>query len=199
VDEINLDDLPNQFVIKCNHDSGSVVICKDKKTFDWEAAKRKIGNCLNNDYGREYAETQYKDVKKGIVCERYLEDENGRIVDYKFYCFNGEPKLLYCSAPHQEDEKLQYDFYDINWKRLNITRQGTIHMKKPADKPENFDEMLSIARDLSQPFPFVRIDLFSVNNRIYLSEFTFVPTAGLAKYEEAGVDLWLGSLLELSV
>jgi hypothetical protein len=198
VDEIDIDDLPNRFVMKCNHDCGSVVICKDKNNFDWKVASEKLRIALKNDYWKENAEVQYSNVKKCIVSEKYLEDSNGSLLDYKFYCFNGEPRLLYCTAPHIEGELLQMDYFDINFNRLNITRKGTTHLKCSITKPEKWEEMLTIARELSAPFPFVRIDLFSVNNKIYLSEFTFIPTGGLAKYEEEGIDLWLGTQLKLN-
>lgn len=193
--DIDFDVLPNRFVLKCNHDSGSIIVCTDKNGMDRAQVVCKLNQSLNHEYWKDNVEIQYKYVKKGIVCEKYLEDEEKGLVDYKFYCYNGIPKLLYCTLPHKKDEKLQMNFYDLNWNKLPIHRKDTVNIKNPVKKPEKFNEMIEIASELSAPFPFVRIDLFCVNNKIYFGEFTFVPTAGLAKYEEPNADEKLGEML----
>ena len=183
--------------MKCNHDSGSVVICKDKKYFDWEKEKVKLDKSLHTDYWKNNVELQYRKVKKGIVCEKYLEDESGGLVDYKFHCFNGIPRLVYCTNPHEEGEKLEMNFFDMNFCKVEIHRKGTKDMPKLPSKPEQFDKMVEIASKLSKPYPFVRVDLFLCKGKIYLGELTFIPTAGMGKFEEAEVDLMLGGWIKL--
>lgn len=197
VSDIRLEELPDSFVLKCNHDSGSVIVCKDKKSFDWEKEKKKLANSLKKDFWLEYAETQYKYVEKCIICEKYLEDSTGGLVDYKFYCFNGEPKLLYCTNPYDGSELLEMNFFDMDFRLLDIHRKNTQDMKAIPEKPAQFDEMVRIATDLSTPFPFVRIDLFVCMEKIYIGEFTFLPSGGLQKFEEPNVDKMLGDWLNI--
>lgn len=194
VDEIDIAEFPNSFVLKCNHDSGSIVICENKNDFDWRRCKVKLKNSLKKDYWLDHAEVQYKYVKKKIICEKYLENTKGQIVDYKFYCFHGEPRFLYCSF--SKGNKSVYNFYDINFKPIAISRKDH-EQDYSLQKPKNWIELTETARKLCQPFPFVRVDLFDCNDKIYFSEFTFCPTAGLAKYNEKEVDEKLGELLTL--
>lgn len=119
------------------------------------------------------------------------------VIDYKFFCFNGKPRFLYCSY-FDDNGELFIDYYDCNWKFLEITRKGHKNDSKHIiSRPNNFENMKGIASELSKPFPFVRIDLFTVNSRIYFSEFTFLPTGGLAKYENPNADKEMGNYLDL--
>lgn len=195
VEEISLDDLPDQFVLKCNHDSGSTIICKNKKKFDFEDAKNKLGKCLKQDFWLNNVEVQYKNVPKKIICEEYLTSENSILIDYKFFCFNGEPKFLYCQTTN-DDGWENISFYDCDWNPLAIKRKGH-DLAEPINCPSNYNEMLNISKKLSKPFPFVRVDLLVVEDKIYFSEFTFVPTGGLMQYEDDTTDYELGKLLDL--
>lgn len=199
VEDIDYANLPDSFVLKCNHDAGSVIICENKKQFNWETAKNKLKESLNADYWLSNCELQYKFVKKGIVCEKYLMDSTGAgLTDYKFYCFNGEPRFLYCTFPHRENEKLQMRFYDLNWKPMGFSRKDTQDLSFDLECPSSLNEMIDISRKLAEPFPFARIDLFNCNGRIYFSEITLIPTAGLGKYDKSGVDERLGEMLVIS-
>lgn len=197
VSEIKPEELPDSFVLKCNHDSGSVIVCKNKKSFDWEKEKKKLAKSLKKDFWLDYGETQYKYVEKCIICETYLEDDAGGLVDYKFYCFNGEPKLLYCTNPYDGSELLEMNFFDMDFQLLDIHRKNTQDMKVIPQKPAQFDEMVRIAADLAAPFPFVRIDLFVCKEKIYIGEFTFLPSGGLQKFKEPNVDQMLGDWLNI--
>lgn len=158
-DDINFDQLPDSFVLKCNHDSGSVVICENKTDFDFEEAKRKLMFALSKDhyaYGREWP---YKNVPRRIIAEKYLGAENGMkgfsILDYKFFCFNGEPKIMYISNDRGNDPRT--DFFDMNFRHLPI------QMKDPnADvapmKPKEFELMRDISKRLSEDIPHLRVD-----------------------------------------
>ena len=132
---------------------------------------------MHEDFWKIYCETQYKDVSKAILVEEFLADE---IQTYKFYCFNGEPKIAYVSSNGENGEKdLYLDYFDENWNWLDITLTTHLHSKKPIPKPQNYDAMKNIARELSKGFPFVRVDLYNIDGVIKFSELTFVPTGGV--------------------
>lgn len=195
VDDIHMKDMPKSFVLKCNHDSGSVVICKNKDDFDWEKEKRKLRKSLKKDYWTDNCEVQYKFVQKKIIAEEYIQSDQG-LIDYKFFCFNGKPLFLYCTFPHEE-EQYQMRFYDLNWKPLSFRRTDTQDLKREISKPEQLEEMIEISKKLSGDFPFARIDLYNVGEKIYFSEITLLPTGGLGKYDDKSIDRKLGDLLEI--
>lgn len=195
VDDIHMKDMPKSFVLKCNHDSGSVVICKNKDDFDWGKEKRKLRKSLKKDYWTDNCEVQYKFVPKRIIAEEYIQSDQG-LIDYKFFCFNGKPLFLYCTFPHEE-EQYQMRFYDLNWKPLSFRRTDTQDLKREISKPEQLEEMIEISKKLSGDFPFARIDLYNVGEKIYFSEITLLPTGGLGKYDDKSIDRKLGDLLEI--
>ena len=165
-DEIDFATLPEQFVLKCNHDSGGLAICKDKKTFDKKKAKKKINKSLKDNFfyiGREY---QYKNIKPRIICEKFISDNGNVPMDYKIYCFNGEPDvILVCKDRFRDDShKAQYLFFDQNWNFMPLNK-GDESIENPnIEKPKNLDMMLSIAKKLSEDFIFARIDLYRWKN-----------------------------------
>ena len=173
VEDIKISDLPDKFVLKCTHDSGSVVICKDKETFDLEAAKRKLQKALNSNYFYYSREWIYRNIKPQIICEPYMEDfEDEELRDYKFFCFDGKVKFLYVATDRFKDGGVKFTFFDENYNFLPI-----IHAHHYADplpeKPDKFDEMKKIAEKLSEGIRQVRVDLYECNGRIYFSEYTF--------------------------
>ena len=179
--EIDFAKLPNQFVIKCTHDSGSVVVCRDKSNFDMNLAKAKIDAGMQRnayDYAREW---QYKNIKPRIIIEKYLEQDDGEtIIDYKFFCFNGEPKFFYVSQGLENHATARISFYDLDGKRMPFERSDYEGFEK--DKlPIHKDEMIEIARKAASaiPSPFLRVDLYEINGKIYFSEFTLHPCSGV--------------------
>ena len=178
-DDINFEELPNQFVIKCNHDSGGLVICNDKTTMNIKKSKKIITKSLKSNFyyiGREY---QYNAIKPKIICEKYL-DDNGKIPDdYKIYCFNGKPDIvLLCKDRFtQGSHRARYLFYDKDWNFLPFNKGDDLIEKPNIVKPENLDEMLKIAETLSKDFIFARIDLYNINGKIYFGEITLSPNA----------------------
>lgn len=179
-DEIDFDKLPQQFVLKCTHDCGGLVICKDKDKLNKAEAKKKLEKSLKNNffwYGREWP---YKNVKPQIICEKYMTDspDTSEFTDYKFYCFNGYVDCVMVCLERSSGNTKFY-FFDENWelKRLNIRGKNA-----PKDftlpKPECMDEMFRIAAKLSQGIPFVRVDLYQSNGQIYFGELTFFPASG---------------------
>ncbi|MDV7750952.1 ATP-grasp fold amidoligase family protein [Enterococcus faecium] len=178
-DDIEWGTLPNQFVLKCNHDSGGLVICRDKEKFDKSAAKKKINKCLKKNYfwhGREWV---YKNIKPRILAEKYMENiGETEISDYKFYCFNGEPKFLYVSTGLENHKTARMGFFDLDFNMLPVRRTDYLAFDEPPKKPTQLKEMLVMAQKLSEGFPFLRVDLYEIDGRVYFSELTFIPCSG---------------------
>lgn len=192
-DDISFDELPNSFVLKCNHDQGSVILVPDKKKLDKNEVISNLNYKLRRNlyYGtREYP---YKKIPPRVFAEAYLGDS---IIDYKFYCFNGSPKFLYCGQGLTEDHSLKIDFYDLTWNLMPFYREDYNRLGK-VPKPKHLEEMIEIARILSKNVPFVRIDLFEVGGNIYFSEFTLYPASGFMPFVPIEYDRIVGDWLEL--
>lgn len=176
-EEINFEQLPNEFVLKTNHGSGKVYICNDKNKFDIEMCKKKLDEELKQDFSKQSLEYHYAYIKPKIMCEEYLKEENRMTpLDYKIHCFHGKADcILLCS---EREKKLKYDYYDLDWNYLNYSKQE-YRSSKNYDKPSNLNEMIKIAEELSKDFSFVRVDLYNINNKIYFGELTFTPAAGM--------------------
>lgn len=174
-DEINWGGLPNQYVLKCNHSCGANLIVKDSRQLNIEEACKKLKKWLKEDYWAS-GEVQYKYIKKKIIAEEYLGDGDN-LKTYKFFCFNGEPRILYVSL--EEDKYINY--YDIDFNLLNMKLEGHENYQKQIKRSDNFEEMIKIAKKLSADFPFVRVDLYDSFGKIYISELTFIPTGGYMK------------------
>jgi len=171
-EDIEWDSFPEKFVVKCNHACGTNIIVKDKSKLDVNAATKQLKKWMKIDLWRE-GELQYKFIEKKIIVEEYL--ENGEEFEtYKFYCFNGEPKVLYVST--NDDYYLSY--FDMDYNRLPIKKHGCEPIKGHDEKPLHWDDMLRVSRLLSKDFPFVRVDLYDTPEKIYISELTFIPTGG---------------------
>ncbi len=198
VEDIDFDALPDQFVLKCTHDSGGLVICKDKSKLDIEAAKRKLSQSLKSDFYYVGREWPYKNVKPRILAEAYMEDaETAELRDYKFYCFDGKAKAVLIATDRQkEDEKAKYDFYDMDFQHLDF-RRGCQNSKKALKKPESFETMLKIVGTLSKGFPHVRVDLYEVDGKDYFGEMTFYPGNGMVPFDPEEWDYTFGSWIKL--
>mgnify|MGYP002732100469 FL=1 len=189
------DEYPNQFVIKCNHGCGYNILVSDKRKFDVNDVVATISNWLREDYWKIYCEPQYKDVPKRFIIEEYLADD---IKTYKFYCFNGSPEVCYISTNGENGEKdLYLDYFDMDWNWLPITLEGHEHDKQKIEKPIGFEKMKKLAAQLSKDFPFVRVDLYDVEGKVYFSELTFIPTGGNMKLTPASVLNEWGNKLKL--
>lgn len=201
-EEIDFDRLPKQFVLKCTHDSGGLFICKDKSNLDFLAARKKISRSLKNNFYYLNREWPYKNVVPRIIAEQYLEenDSNGGLTDYKFFCFHGKAQFLYVSRGLENHKTAQISFYDLAGNELPFYRSDYRTLGKLA-LPCNYDEMLFCANTLAQSIdsPFVRIDLYSINNNVYFSEITFSPCGGLLPFTPEIWDLELGKLIQLDI
>lgn len=165
-DEIDFDKLPDQFVLKTTHDSGGVVICKNKTTLDKNAAKVKLEKSLKNNYYYTSKEWPYKNVVPRIIAEKYMEDESGELCDYKLFCFDGKMKALFIATDRFTlGEETKFDFFDENFNHLPFTN-GHPNATKPIKKPESFGQMKELAEKHSQKNPHVRVDFYSINGKI---------------------------------
>lgn len=197
-DDIDFESLPNQFVLKCNHNSGlGLCICKDKSKLDIKKVKRNLRKGLKQDYyllGREWP---YKDVPRKIIAEKYMTDETGtNLRDYKFYCFDGKSKVVGIYQDRNTDKETTGDFFDMDFNWLDFTFNMPNAKVKPS-KPNHFEKMKEIAEILSKGIPHVRVDLYLSNDRIYFGELTFFDGSGFDKIEPFEWDVKLGSWLNL--
>lgn len=196
-DEIDFDKLPNQFILKATHDSGSYTICKDKLLFDKNVAENKLSKCLKQNFYYILREYQYKNVKPKLIAEQYMYDESGaELRDYKFYCFNGIPKVLLIASGRASD--MVFDFYDMNLNRLRYVPGKHGVMNDPIVHIPSFDKMKEIAKKLTKNMIHVRLDLYNIRGRIYFGEFTFHDGGGMNDIPKEW-DLWLGDLIRLPI
>lgn len=195
-DDIEFDKLEAPFVLKTTHSSGVIAVVKDKETFDYETTKKKFNKSLRQNYFYSCREWPYKNVKPRIIVEKFIKDsKEDNLPVYKFFCFNGEPYLVQTI----KNDKTTYetiDYFDMDWKRLDL-RQNFNNSEVPLDRPNNFEEMKELASKLSSGFPFVRVDLYSVDGKIYFSEFTFFSDAGYQRFYPDEWDLKLGEKIVL--
>lgn len=197
-EEINFNELPDQFVIKCTHDSGGIVICKDKSNFSIEEARKKINKCMKNNYYRSWREWPYKNVKPRIIIEKYMEDDKTKeLRDYKFFCFNGKPQYLYVSEGLNNHQTAKMDFFNMNFEKAPFYRADYNRFNVDPEKPKRFEEMKLIAEKLAQNLKFVRVDFYDVDGKIYFGEITFFPGAGFGKFIPEEYDKVLGDLITL--
>ena len=195
-EDIVFDKLPEQFVLKCNHDSGSVKIVRDKEKIDHKEFSKFFNSRLKiNPYtiGREYP---YKKVKPMIIAEKYMTPEGcNDIEDYKFFCFNGKPEIMFIATDRSTDCK--FDFFDMDFNHLDIEN---IHPQsgRTFDKPLLFNEMKEIASILSSGMKFVRIDLYEIQGKIYFGEFTFFHGGGFWLFKPNEWEEKLGTLIEIT-
>ena len=196
-DEIPFDSLPDAFVLKCTHDSGGLVICRDKNSLNRETARAKIEKSLVNNYyylGREWC---YKDIKPRIIAEQYMEDPvTKELRDYKFFCFDGVVKALFIATDRQSKSSTTFDFFDADFNHLDV-RQGHPNAKVVPEKPKCFDEMMRLSQVLSEGFPHVRVDFYEVDGKVYFGELTFYHFDGLMPFDPPEWDLTFGKWLRL--
>lgn len=196
-EEIDFNMLPNQFVLKCTHDSGGLVICKDKSFFDMADAKKKLTRSLKRNYYKSYGEWPYKDVPPRIIAEKYMEDENGELRDYKFFCFDGIVKSLFIATDRQKkDVATKFDFFDREFNHLPFTK-GHPNSIIPPTKPSCFNEMIRLAEILSENIPHVRVDLYEIKGKVYFGEMTFYDNSGIVPFNPPIYDEIWGEWIRL--
>ena len=220
VEDIDLSALPERFVLKCTHDSGSAVICTDKATFDLEAAKKRLTERLALDYGARFREWPYSKVPRRLLAERFLDSarndkmegaRNDNFVistkdqgsarrdlnDYKFFCFGGKPELLFIATERNNPlTETRFDFFDAEFRHIPV-RNGHPNADVPPAKPEGFEKMKELAAVLSEGLPFVRVDFYETGGKVYFGEMTLYHWSGLRPFEPEEYDLTFGNMIKL--
>ena len=195
-EDIDFDKLPSQFVLKANHDSSGATICKDKQAIDHKHLQKHFNKLLRRNYFYHLREWPYKNMKPLIIAEELLVDKTfERLRDYKFWCFNGVPIYMYCTVKGGE---VFENFYDMDFSPVKINHGFKRH-EPEFDKPMCFDEMKNLAQKLSKDIPFVRVDFFEVNGKLYFGEFTFYDWGGMKPFGSMQQDLELGTLINIDV
>lgn len=197
--QIDFDALPKQFVLKCTHDSGSVVICEDKESFDRQAAGEKLTKAMKKNYYDTYREWPYKDVKPRIIVEKYMVDESGDdLKDYKILCFNGRAKIIETHENRYTKGKVHTQtFYTQNWEKLDIYQVDLYPTKTPREKPAQMDTLISMSEKIAKDMYHVRVDWYLINGNIYFGEITFYDGSGFEPFPAKKDNLYLGNLMEL--
>lgn len=196
--DIDFDKLPYQFVLKCTHDSGGLVICRDKSKFDIEAARKKINRSLKRNYYYSSREWPYKNVKPRIIAEQYMEDKtDGELRDYKFYCFDGFIKALLLATSRQSEGGPYFDYFDYNFNHLALTDHWHKNATKTPHKPSHFDEMVRLSKVLSKGIPHVRVDFYEANGHVYFGELTFYDMGGYSRIHPDEWEVEWGDLIKL--
>lgn len=195
-EEINWESLPDKFVLKCTHGSGTNIICLDKSKLNIDLAKEKLNKWMKKSwywYGREWS---YKNVTPRIICEKYMVDESGKeLKDYKVFCFNGSPKIIQVDFNRFKGHKR--NLYDTDWNYIHASIQEPTDPNTVIKKPEKLDKMLELARLLSKDFAHVRVDFYSINDRIYFGEMTFYHGAGFQKFTPESLGVKMGNWIKL--
>lgn len=197
-EEIDFNLLPSQFVIKCTHDSGGLVICKDKSKININETKKIIKKSLRRNYYYTGREWPYKNVKPRIIVEKYMEDKNSNTMkDYKFFCFNGEPKIMYLSEGLENHATARMSFFDMNFKITTCKRTDYKLLDYTPQKPVNFEKMKEFAKILSKDIPHVRLDFYEINGKLYFGELTFSTCSGYVSFEDEEWNYKLGSYIDI--
>ncbi len=197
-EEVDFNSLPDKFVIKCNHNSGQgLYICKNKSEMNEAEVRSNLQKALEADYFIRFREWPYKDVERRIIAEKFIEDkssDDGDLKDYKFMCFNGKVQCSFVCSERKSD--LKVSFFDRDWNPMPFERHYP-RSNKPIPKPVHYEEMIKLAESLSKGIPFVRVDFYDVDDKIYFGELTFFPGSG---FEEFTPEIWderLGSLINI--
>jgi len=167
-DEIPFDMLPDQFVLKCTHDCGSIIICKDKSKLDIKNVRKHFIKCLSRNYYYRTREWPYKNIKPRIIAEKFMEAESiETLTDYRFFCFNGKPKAIFCDSNILEKKKNIRNIYNVEWNYIPLSVRYPTDPNRMVKKPEKIKEMLNLIKILSKDIPHIRVDFYTINNKIY--------------------------------
>lgn len=193
--EINFEELPERFVLKLNTGSGYNIICKDKEKINRKKVINQLNNWLKEDYFKIKKEPQYKNIEKKIICEKYMENKKGELLDYKLFCFNGKTEFIEVDFDRFENHAM--NFYDLKWNLMDLKKGKYPNYSGKLEKPENLNEMIEVAEKLSEELPFARIDLYDIDNKIYFGEITLTPAGGLTPFIPLDKDLLYAKKIKL--
>ena len=196
-DDIDFDILPKNFVLKPTHTSGDIYFCEDKSQLDRKALRKTVNRWMRRNFYHQSREWGYKCIKPRIVAqELLLEEDGGTLRDYKFMCFNGEPKCFQITQNHRNGIGTTVNYYDMQWNPLPVRKKYSVGQGL-AHPPIGFNQMVILCKTLAKPFPFVRMDFYISCGHIYFGEFTFCPGSGIERYYPDDWDLIFGNWLEL--
>jgi len=195
---IDFDALPEKFVLKCTHDSGGVVVCKDKSTLDRAKALSKLNTSLKRDYYKYSREWPYKNVKPRIIAENLLENQAGtELQDYKVFCCDGEPEIILVCSDRFLASGMKKDFYGKEWNKLALKRPDYATSEGTVSRPARFEDMLRLSRKIAEGKSFCRVDFYEVDAKLYFGELTFFPSSGFEGFEPEEYDRILGEKIHL--
>jgi hypothetical protein len=197
-DEIDFNELPNQFVLKANHGCGWNIIVKDKSRFNKEEARRNFDYWMRMNFAYcAGLELHYRNIPPKIIVEKYMEDENKQLVDYKFYCFEGKPYFIEFLSDRFEQGGFKCTMYDLEWNPTGWTPEALHEPCNIVTKPKNLTKMIYLAKMLCFDFHYVRVDFYSLDEKVYFGEMTFTPMSGLGRFKPKEWDLKLGEMIKL--
>lgn len=194
VDDIDFEKLPDKFALKGTHGCGYNLICKDKTMLNIEETRAILHKWMNEEFYKNAKEIQYKNVTPTIICEEYLEDNQGKLLDYKYFCFNGKPEFIEVVSDRGNDTRA--DFYTTNWEKINL-RTKFKNSNSNIESPKGLELMTELAEELSRDYPFVRVDFYNVDGRIIFGELTFTPGGGVSKFRPIEKDIEIASKIDL--
>lgn len=195
-EDVEWDSLPDQFVLKCTHDSGGLVICRDKSKLDKQAAINILRKSLKRNYYKAGREWPYKNVKRRIIAEKYMEDTSvGELPDYKFFCFDGEVKALFIGTERGTGD-VKFDYFDADFKHLDLVQIHPMSGKE-LPKPQHFEKMKELASKLSKSYPQLRVDFYNINGAIYFGELTLFHHGGVIPFHPEEWAYIFGSWIQL--
>ncbi|WP_332695155.1 ATP-grasp fold amidoligase family protein [Halalkalibacter lacteus] len=198
VDEINIDKLPKSFVLKGTHGSGFNLICKDKTQINWNEELIKMKRWFKNNYYWQNREWVYKEIKPRIISEKFIEQEGGaELRDYRFFCFNGEPKFISVDFSITNKQKTRRNLYDLDWNFMEGEISYPKELSIKVDKPTKLDEMINLSRKISTGFPHTRVDFYFINEKIIFGEITFFHQSGMGKIKSIEFEKEMGNWLNL--
>lgn len=196
-DDIGFDKLPNQFVLKCTHDSGGLIIVRNKSEFDIVSARQKLTKCLNRNFYWQSREWPYKNVSPRIIAEPYMEDSTYKeLRDYKFHTFSGKPKFLLIAKGRQSNNKT-FDYFDMDFNHIELQDEYVPNSLNIPEKPICFEDMKKLSEILSNGIPHVRVDFYEINGKVYFGEMTFFDDGGFMKAKPISWEKEWGDLIEL--
>lgn len=198
-EDIDFQSLPDRFVLKCTHDSGGLVICKDKKKLDVEKARSTLRKSLQHDYFAYGREWPYKNVPHRVIAEQYMEDSDGKgeLTDYKLHYFSGDCKAIMVGQNRFGPNGLENDYYTPEWEHFDFTRGHRHNAPEHSPKPPQMDKMIELGKKLALDMPFVRVDFYVINGKIYFGEITFYPASGFNLFHPDEWDRVFGDWIHL--
>lgn len=196
--EIDPNELPERFVLKGTHGSGFNIVCSDKRNINWNEKKIEIKRWLRKNYYWQFREPVYKNIKPRIICEKFLvQDDGDELRDYRFFCFNGEPKFITVDFSITDKKKTRRNLYDLEWNLMDAEISYPKETNIKVKKPEKLEEMIELSKKLSSGFPHARIDFYYIENKIIFGEITFFHQNGMGKIHPEEFEVAMGNWLEL--